>query len=433
MRIAHAFFYGHKLSVRSAMLAFAALVGLLSASPAYALQPLSEFVAAARRTSTDARQAALTTVQREAEAAVTRGQQLPSLVASGSYTLNQYDAVISSGQGSIVVQPHHGLSSSVQLSVPLIDVAGWRRAEAASTTARAAGLSAEATIVDVERQVAQYYFQLIGAEAVRRAYETTLKADEENYETARGKREEGAATDLDVARASVEVEGIKRNLADQQLTIALARRALTTLTGIVPSADVPDFDEDLHAETPLPSWEARIAKTPSVRQAREEMKAAEQQASAARLALLPTLAATATETATNAPGFVGHHAYFTGAVTATWRLDVPTLARRKSQQAAEDVSRVRAEGAENRARDAVHEAWQRIASGIVACGAARTQTSAARLAALTARERYAAGSGTQLELIQAERDLSNAEAARIQAAANLALARVLLRLASGEH
>ena len=97
------------------------------------------------------------------------------------------------------------------------------------------------------------------------------------------------------------------------------------------------------------------------------------------------------------------------------------------------MSRVRAEGAENRARDAVHEAWQRIASGIVACSAARTQTSAARLAAATTRERYAAGSSTQLELIQAERDLSNAEATRIQADANLGLARVLLRLAVGEH
>jgi outer membrane protein len=125
--------------------------------------------------------------------------------------------------------------------------------------------------------------------------------------------------------------------------------------------------------------------------------------------------------------------YFTGMVTASWRLDVAALARRKGQRAAEQVARVQEEATANRARDAVHEAWQRVDSGIMASQSARSQAAAARLAAEKARERYAAGAGTQLELIQAQRDLSSMEAARIQTDANLALDRILLRLAVGER
>jgi outer membrane protein TolC len=62
---------------------------------------------------------------------------------------------------------------------------------------------------------------------------------------------------------------------------------------------------------------------------------------------------------------------------------------------------------------------------------ARAQAASATLAAEVARVRYAAGASTHLELVQAERDLLDAEAARVQADANLAYSRVALRLAAG--
>jgi outer membrane protein TolC len=401
--------------------------------PAYALQPLSEFFSAAHKASTDARQAAVVTVQREADEMIAASQLLPSLTASGSYTLNQYESVISMGQGSVVIQPRHGLSGSAQLSIPLLDLAAWRRKKAADRSVEAARRSQENTALDLDRQVAQYYFQLIGAEALRRSYRAGLAAAEENLSVTVAKREEGVATDLDVARATVDVEGIGRSLAEQQLSIALARRALTTLTGIVPSADVPDLADDLRDEAALDTWEARIDRLPSIAGAVVNTEAAHQQAMAAKLALLPTVTATATEQVTNAAGLVGHQRYFTGMVTASWRLDVAALARWKGQGAAEQAARVQAEATANRVRDAVHEAWQRVASGIRTSRSARSQAAAARMAADKARERYAAGAGTQLELVQAQRDLSSMEAARIQSDANLALDRILLRLAVGER
>jgi hypothetical protein len=237
----------YKLSATSIFAVWASsLLVLFCPAPAHALQPLSEFFSASHKASTDARQAALVTVQREADEMIAASQLLPSVAASGSYTLNQFESVISMPQGSVVIQPRHGLSGSAQLSIPLLDLASWRRKKAADRVVEAARLSQETTALEVDRQVAQYYFQLIGAEALRRSYQSSLAVAEESRSVTVAKREEGVATDLEVARATVEVEGIRRSLAEQQLSIALARRALTTLTGIVPSADVPDVADDLH-------------------------------------------------------------------------------------------------------------------------------------------------------------------------------------------
>ena len=60
-----------------------------------------------------------------------------------------------------------------------------------------------------------------------------------------------------------------------------------------------------------------------------------------------------------------------------------------------------------------------------------TSREAAAHASLQARERYRAGTITQLDLLQAQRDAFNAEVSRIQADADLVNARAQLRLSSG--
>jgi protease secretion system outer membrane protein len=418
------------LSRTSGLLAAAGV--FLAASPTQALQPLSDFFTGARKVSPEMRQAALVGLQRDAETLSAYGQLMPSLGVTGTYTLNQYEAAIGTGADRIVVQPQHGLSASAQLSIPLLDLASWKRMGASKLLQTAAQESLKATELEVERQVAQFYFQLVGSQAIRQSHQASLAFAERSAETARAKRDEGTATDLDVARSEVETETLKRTISDQELAMALARRALSSITGIDPTDDAPVLTDDLHEEASLVSWEAKADDVASVRSARALREASERQASAARWSLVPTVGATATEQASNAAGFVGQNAYFTGMVTASWRLDVPTLARIRGQDVAAGSARVQEEKARTTARDAVHEAWQRVRSGIVAGKATRAQAAAAKIALDAARERYAAGSSTQLDIIQAQRDWSSSEAARIQSDANLGLARIQLRLAAGE-
>ena len=64
--------------------------------------------------------------------------------------------------------------------------------------------------------------------------------------------------------------------------------------------------------------------------------------------------------------------------------------------------------------------------------AARAQAEAAQKAAELALDRYRAGALTQLDVTQSQRDLFQAQTARIQADADLSLARVVLRVVAGK-
>ena len=62
---------------------------------------------------------------------------------------------------------------------------------------------------------------------------------------------------------------------------------------------------------------------------------------------------------------------------------------------------------------------------------AKVQASVAQRAAQVARDRYAAGAATQLDVITAERDLFTAEVGQIQARTELGTAHAAVRLSAG--
>src|SRR5512140_1449374 len=103
----------------------ALLAACALASPgALALQPLSEFLAGARRASVDQRIADLQVVQQEAESLASLGREIPSLTARGVYTRNQFQSVInpsSFGGPSLpftkplIIQPYNQVDGYLQL------------------------------------------------------------------------------------------------------------------------------------------------------------------------------------------------------------------------------------------------------------------------------------------------------------------------------
>jgi outer membrane protein TolC len=81
-------------------------------------------------------------------------------------------------------------------------------------------------------------------------------------------------------------------------------------------------------------------------------------------------------------------------------------------------------------RDALHADWHRVRAAVEKLRAARVQSEAASRAAALAADRYAAGTATQVELLQAGRDALTAELSRVQASAELAQTRAFLRLSA---
>jgi outer membrane protein TolC len=421
-----------------------AVLGVAAVMPtrAFAQQPLEEFLAGARRANSDVQAAAATIEQQEGESLAALGRALPSLTARGIYTRNEFEvrldpssflgsAVPPGGSAqSFIIQPLNQLDATVQFDAPIIDLAAWQRVTAQHAAERAARRRADATMTDVQMQVARNYYQLVGSRSLRQSAERTLEAALANLDLTRTRQAGGVATDLDVNRAQAEVERSRLSISDAELTTALAGRALQTLTGVVPTNAARSESDDLHAELPLPEWEQSLTEIPSVAVSAEQRRGSEATATAARFALLPSLSAGAQGRLTNATGFVGHQAIYVLTVALNWRLDVTSFGTMRSEDAAARLARVREGSARQVALDQIHESWSRISNGIAKSRAARAEALASTAAALRARERYREGAGTHFELVQAERDAYSAEVSRIQADADLSYARVALRLNS---
>ena len=417
-------------------------VGVAAVIPAraFAQQPLEEFLAGARRTNSDLQVAAATIEQQEGESLAALGRALPSLTARGVYTRNEYEVRLdpSSFLGSaapagvpsqsFIIQPLNQLDATVQLDVPLIDLAAWQRVAAQHAAERAAHRRADVTMTDVQMQVARNYYQLVGSRSLRQSAERTLEAALTNLGLTRTRQVDGVATDLEVNRAQAEVERAHLSISDAELTAALAGRALQTLTGVAPTNAARSELDDLHAELPLIEWERSVTEIPAVAVAAEQRRGSEATATAVRFALLPTLSAGAQGRLTNATGFIGHQAIYVLTATLNWRLDVTSFGTVRSQDAAARLARVREASTRQATLDQIHESWSRISNGVAKSRAARAEALASTAAVERARERYREGAGTHFELVQAERDAYSAEVSRIQADADLSYARVALRL-----
>jgi outer membrane protein TolC len=406
---------------------------LLAASPATAMQPLDVFIKAARERNPEAQQASANLAQQSAQALVALGRQLPGVSAEASYLRNQYHVVLDiPGVNPLEIQPLNVWSGNVALRVPLVDLASFRHIAAANTNAESFAHGLESTRLAVEGQTVQDYFQLLANIALVATAHNYLEVSRENLRLSEAKTRAGTATRLDVDRAVADVEQQVQQLAEAQLQVALVARNLETTTSITPDiSSAQELTDDLHPEPDLAVLYANLRNVPSVAAAVFATRAAEQQADAEKLALLPSFAGTFTEFGTNAPGFQPSRWTWQAAITATWSFDLTNIGNIRSSDAAADATRAQELRVRLNAGDAIHRYWRTVAADIAQSRSARAQRDAAVHAADQARVQYRAGTATQLDLLQAQRDAFRAEVTRIQDDANLLNARAQLRLSTG--
>jgi outer membrane protein TolC len=415
-------------------LCFAAAV-LLAASPAGAVQPLEVFISAARKQNPDAQAARANLAQQEAEVDVTLGQHLPGISVQGTYNRNQHEVQLAlpvPPAQTILIQPHSLWSGNATISVPLVDLAGFRRIDAAKSNAESYAHTLDATGLTVEGQAIQDYYQLLANMALVTTAENFLQVSRENLAITETKLRAGTATRLDVDRARADVEQQVQQVAAARLQVSLSARDLESTTSIRPDlSSAVDLVDDLHPEPGLWLFEGELPHVPSITAAEAATRAAQQQAESQKLALLPTIAGSFTEFATNAPGFQPTSWYWQAGVTASWKFDWTNVGNIRSFDAAASASRAQELKARLAAGDAIHKYWQTVLARIAQSRSARVGEEASVHAAEQARVQYQAGTATQLDLLQAQRDAFQASVTRIQVDANLINARAQLRLSAG--
>ena len=388
-------------------------------------------------------EAQATAQQEDGVALATLGKVLPALSARGSFTHNEYSVELRVAQlfdpgaptasRGLVLIPANQLDAQLRVEVPLINIAGWLTASASRAQAEAWGHAAHAARLDVQRQVAREYYQLLGAQALLRGSQRRLVGSTEVANLVQQRHSEGVVPLLDLQRARAAEAHSHQALSDAAMAVALAERALLTLTGLAPQGEAPAMEFSLEEEADLASWEGAGSEAiPTVAAALANRRSADLAAWAGKLAWAPTVVASAQESFTNATGFVGRSATWTAGATATWQLDVGLAGNMAAQDARAQAARLHAERQGLAARDQIHAAWLRVHSGIDKVRAAQAEASWALQAKERALVRYQEGQGSQIEFIEAEREAFAAEHQQIQLVADLAYARASLRLQSGQ-
>lgn len=415
-----------------------ALLVLLAAALPAAAQPVTvrDFLVAADENNVDHR---ISLEQREK--AVWEFHQawtalLPSATVQGAWTHNQYKAEIPAGafgpgSSAITISPYNQADGVLRFDLALVDTTRWMRAAAAAASRVSASERALVMRDLVRRQVVASFYGYGAALAVLEAGQRSLAVAQAQLKLAEVRAQAGSATELEPLRARAEVERTKQVVTDATALVATTRRTLRTLSGLEPPAKVALPQPDLRAEPGYEDLERQLDGLPQVRAADHDAQAASSMATASYLALVPIVSAQFTERLSNAAGFTGKNDSYSAGFSLTWRLDGPTIMGMGAQSRGQAIARLAAEKARLVAKDQIHADWQRFNAALQKVEAAQAQVAAATRAAQVARDRYAVGAATQVDVIQAERDVFGAELGEIQAKTELATARASLRLSAG--
>jgi outer membrane protein len=422
------------------LLCAALLAAALAPASAHALQPLAEFLAAARRQNPDNREAALVVRQREHQIDQQKWDYTPTISATAGYTRNQYEVKVTlpgadpANPITRTITPFNQLDAQLTLTQPIVDVGILRNLELAKANRAASEARVASTRLQVDQSVAQAYYQVVAAEAFIAATEEVFQAARASLEIVQQRAAAGVASDLDRRRAEVEVERGRKSIADAEYNLAIARQRLVSLAGVEPeptTAD-PSITVSLADEAPLPSFvDGNIDQVASVKADLADARTSEVQVRGATALFFPTLSASANERFTNATGFLGKYSIASASLNLSWRLDLAIIPQLRAAKTQAQLAQVRVDRSRQRVYDQIHNAWHQVKAAIAKARSARVERDTTRAAHKQARQRYEAGTGIFLEVTQAERDAFSAHISLIQANADLAYARIALRLAAG--
>lgn len=412
---------------------FSAFLALVAPGVARAQQPLSDFLAGSDGASVALRASEASAHVAHSQIELARARLLPNFNATG---ILQYNEVLVSFANPFVpgtqlnIQLHDQITGQLTLTVPLLDVAGWTSFFASEQAADAADERFDGARQDVHVAVVQLWHQLVAAHAVRDAAQHNLEVVQASRDNVQARFDAQVAPQLELSRAEAEVLRAEQTIAEADLNITLAERNLELTTGIRPTSDPRTLEDDLHEEPAIDQFMTRAHDAPAVRAAARSVRAAELSTDAAWEGFLPTIAGAFRESATNAAGF-GATSQYALLLTASWTLDwgrgaqvMVASDQLAGAHAAEDL-------AVQQAESAVFEQWHRVRSLRIRAEAAIGARDALARASQDAHARYEAGAATQLEVITADRDLLQAEVARIAAVADLRIARQTLRIRAG--
>lgn len=382
---------------------------------------LQALIEAALEHNADLRQAVLSIEAAQAQYDIRRADRLPGLDANVEASRARTPESISpTGEASTDSRYQVGLGAAFEL-----DFFGRVRSlsEAALAEYLATEEAARSAHISVVAEVANTYLaERALAERLTLARES-LAARQESFELAAQRYQAGAASRLDLRQAETLLESAKVSTAALARERAQATNALTLLVGR-PLQRLPEptplAEQGIVTDIPAGLPSELLVQRPDIRAAEQRLVSANASIGAARAAFFPRV------TLTGAVGTASSELdELFGSGTGMWsfvpRISLPIFNGGRNR-ANLDLAQVRREQAVVAYERAIQAAFREVADALVARGALEEQVAAqARLHAAQAERltlaerRYEGGVASYLEVLDAQRELFDAEQGLVQA------------------
>jgi multidrug efflux system outer membrane protein len=369
----------------------------------------------------DLRDAAARVEAARANLGITRSDQFPQFGASGGIELNRFSRDGATPLPPIFLPSQNRSFGSVALNLLSFEVDLWGQLRRATEAARANLLSAEenrkTVITTLVSDVATAYLSLRELDYELAISNETLETRQESLNLVKSRQSGGVATRLDMRQAEQLVDTAAQTIPVIQQQIEQTENQIRLLLGEAPG-DVPRgrilTAQDLPPEVPAGLPSALLERRPDIRAAEQNLIAANAEIGVARAAYFPQLTLS---------GFLGGQStqltsLLTGP-TSAWSLapqlaqPIFTAGRLKSNVRLTEAER---EQALIQYEKTIQTAFSEVSNSLIAHQ--RTRESREKqeelVTALQDRTRlayirYRGGVDTQLDALDADRDLFSAE------------------------
>ena len=407
--------------MRTRFIALTFCIGLASVTPSTAgAESLKDALSAAYQTNPTIRaERARLRATGEARAQAWAGA-LPQITGGGSYSRTDISSTSNFGGGQVPIESKiDTLAASVTGELPVFT--GFRNFNAikqAGARIRAGGAQLVSVEQQVLSQVAAAYFDVQRNMAVYDLNKKNVDVLLRQQRMAQVRFDVGEITKTDVAQADARLAEARAQLTNAQGTLAISRATYAQLVGAVPGEletvdtlpELPDTLEDAQA--------LAMQFAPALVGAREQSEVSRRQVSIARGALLPSVSLTTSYQYAEEPSpFTIEDEQFAYGARASIPLFQGGLNYSRIREAkalhASDKSRV--QEAERQTRANVIAVWERLQASRAVIKSAELGVDANRLALEGVNKESLLGTRTTLDVLDAERELLNAEVSLVTA------------------
>jgi outer membrane protein len=420
------------------MIRFLVPILVAAAAPAHAAATLTleQALQMAQQKQPQLRQAAASTRAAQARANAARAPLFPQLSASSGYstsTENGPDA------DSALSFTSHSFNSSVDASLLVWDFGQTiDRYRAARVSAEATGQTEQATRLAVDLGVRTAYFNAVAARALVGVAREALANQERHLRQVQGFVDVGRSPQIDLAQVRTDRANAQVQLINAENGYEISKSQLNQAIGIEGSTayDVVDVTmaevsgEDQQIEV---LFQEALKARPEIAALQNQVRAQELTVSSVRGSYWPQLALVGGVSQVGRPTIDSTYWDVNGGVRLSWPFFEGGLTRAQVDQARADLTNVEAQfdGLRQQLRLEVDQAWLSVRAAKAALGAAAEAVENARLRLELAEGRYQTGVGNVIELGDAQLALTSAEAQKVRADYNLAIARAQLLKALG--